>query len=68
MAFGDMPNDLAMLHWAGTGFAVANAHPEVLAAAGARTAANQDDGVAIAVEAVLRGQVRHLPGSGGLSR
>ena len=32
-AFGDMPNDLPMLHWAGQSYAVANAHPEVRAAA-----------------------------------
>ncbi|WP_344007752.1 HAD family hydrolase, partial [Isoptericola halotolerans] len=30
-AFGDMPNDLPMLRWAGRGIAVANAHPDVLA-------------------------------------
>ena len=27
VAFGDMPNDLPMLSWAGTSYAVANAHP-----------------------------------------
>ena len=32
VAFGDMPNDLPMLTWAGRSYAVANAHPEVLAA------------------------------------
>ena len=32
-AFGDMPNDLPMIVWAGTSFAVANAHPDVIAAA-----------------------------------
>ncbi len=32
VAFGDMPNDLSMLAWAGTSYAVANAHPDVLAA------------------------------------
>jgi len=46
VAFGDMPNDLPMLAWAGTGVAVANAHPEVLAAADEVTASNDDDGVA----------------------
>jgi Cof subfamily protein (haloacid dehalogenase superfamily) len=46
VAFGDMPNDLAMLRWAGAGYAVANAHPSVLAATTARTASNDDDGVA----------------------
>ena len=46
VAFGDMPNDLPMLAWAGIGVAVANAHPEVLAAADEVTASNDDDGVA----------------------
>jgi Cof subfamily protein (haloacid dehalogenase superfamily) len=46
VAFGDMPNDLPMLAWAGRGIAVANAHPEVLAAAGEVTASNDEDGVA----------------------
>jgi hydroxymethylpyrimidine pyrophosphatase-like HAD family hydrolase len=41
-----MPNDLPMFDWAGRSYAVANAHPAVLAAASARTAANDDDGVA----------------------
>jgi hydroxymethylpyrimidine pyrophosphatase-like HAD family hydrolase len=46
VAFGDMPNDLPMLAWAGTSYAVANAHPSVLAAADHRAPANDDDGVA----------------------
>jgi Cof subfamily protein (haloacid dehalogenase superfamily) len=46
IAFGDMPNDLPMLAWAGTAVAVANAHPEVLEAADLVTASNDDDGVA----------------------
>ena len=32
VAFGDMPNDLAMLAWAGRPYAVADGHPDVLAA------------------------------------
>ncbi len=36
VAFGDMPNDLAMLAWAGTSYAMANAHPSVLALAARR--------------------------------
>ena len=32
VAFGDMPNDLAMLAWAGRPYAVEGGHPEVLAA------------------------------------
>ena len=43
MAFGDMPIDLPMLLWAGRGVAVANAHPEVLAAARHRTLSNDED-------------------------
>jgi HAD superfamily hydrolase (TIGR01484 family) len=46
IAFGDMPNDLPMLAWAGTSYAVANAHPEVLAAATRVIGSNDDDGVA----------------------
>ena len=44
-----------MLRWAGTGVAVANAHPDVLAAADAVTASNADDGVAAYLEALLAG-------------
>ncbi|WP_051208730.1 HAD family hydrolase [Propionicicella superfundia] len=46
MAFGDWINDIEMLRWAGTGVAVANAHPDALAAADAITASNDADGVA----------------------
>jgi Cof subfamily protein (haloacid dehalogenase superfamily) len=46
IAFGDMPNDLPMLAWAGYRVAVANAHPDVLAAADEVAAANNEDGVA----------------------
>ncbi|WP_338054341.1 HAD family hydrolase [Streptomyces spiramenti] len=53
VAFGDMPNDLEMLGWAGRSYAMANAHPDVLAVATHRTAANTEDGVARAVEAML---------------
>ena len=50
VAFGDMPNDLPMLAWAGHGVAVANAHPEVLAIAAEVTARNDEDGVAQVLE------------------
>ena len=56
IAFGDMPNDLPMLEWAGTSYAVANAHPTVLTAADHVTASNDDDGVAVVVEQLLIGQ------------
>lgn len=57
-AFGDMPNDLPMLRWAGRGLAVANAHPDVLAAADAVVASNDDDGVARALEEALAASSR----------
>ncbi len=53
VAFGDMPNDLAMLEWAGTSYAVANAHPHVLAATTYRTESNDEDGVARVIERLL---------------
>lgn len=55
VAFGDMPNDLPMLTWAGTAYAVANAHPEVLAVVQRVTASNDEDGVAVALEELLTG-------------
>jgi Cof subfamily protein (haloacid dehalogenase superfamily) len=50
VAFGDMPNDLEMLRWAGHGVAVANAHPDVLAVVDEVTASNDEDGVAQVLE------------------
>ncbi|MGX7823610.1 HAD family hydrolase [Actinokineospora sp. 24-640] len=50
VAFGDMPNDIEMLRWAGHGVAMANAHAEVLAAADEVTAPNSEDGVALVLE------------------
>nr|WP_246126974.1 HAD family hydrolase [Embleya hyalina] len=50
VAFGDMPNDLPLLAWAGQAYAVANAHPDVLAAVTRHTGSNQDDGVAEVLE------------------
>ncbi len=46
VAFGDMPNDLPLLEWAGTSYAMANAHPTVLALADHVAPHNDDDGVA----------------------
>jgi hydroxymethylpyrimidine pyrophosphatase-like HAD family hydrolase len=46
VAFGDMPNDLEMLSWAGTSYAMANAHPSVRAAAALVAPGNDEDGVA----------------------
>jgi Cof subfamily protein (haloacid dehalogenase superfamily) len=53
VAFGDMPNDLPMLTWAGRAVAVANAHPRVLGAATEVTASNDEDGVAMVLERLL---------------
>jgi Cof subfamily protein (haloacid dehalogenase superfamily) len=50
LAFGDMPNDLAMLEWAGTSYAMANGHPSVLELAGRTAPSNQEDGVAAVLE------------------
>src|SRR3954451_16058579 len=59
VAFGDMPNDLAMLSWAGTSYAMANAHPSVLEVARRTAPSNEEDGVAVVLEelfALTRGQ------------
>ncbi|MDX3533400.1 Cof-type HAD-IIB family hydrolase [Streptomyces sp. MB09-01] len=53
VAFGDMPNDVEMLSWAGTSYAMGNAHPDVIAAASGRTVANNEDGVALVIERIL---------------
>ncbi|KAB8193330.1 Cof-type HAD-IIB family hydrolase [Nonomuraea phyllanthi] len=50
VAFGDMPNDLAVLAYAGAGYAMANAHHLVLAAIERRTSSNDEDGVAAVLE------------------
>lgn len=54
VAFGDAPNDVAMLRWAGLGVAVANAYPAALAAADEVTLSNEEDGVAVVIERLLR--------------
>lgn len=53
VAFGDMPNDVEMLAWAGMSYAMGNAHPDVVTAASGRTVANNDDGVAVIIEQIL---------------
>jgi hypothetical protein len=53
IAFGDMPNDLPMLTWAGRSFGVANAHPDVLAMVDEVCATNDENGVARVLEALL---------------
>ena len=46
IAFGDMPNDLPMLQWAGTSYAMADAHPTVVEAADHVAPGHDEDGVA----------------------
>jgi hydroxymethylpyrimidine pyrophosphatase-like HAD family hydrolase len=57
LVFGDMPNDLPMFEWAGwSRVAVANAHPQLLAAADEVTEACHEDGVARYLERLLDGR------------
>lgn len=53
VAFGDMPNDLPMLAWAGTAYAMANAHPSLLAATALVAPPADEDGVAQIIEGLL---------------
>ncbi|MFG2429840.1 Cof-type HAD-IIB family hydrolase [Streptomyces sp. NPDC048590] len=53
VAFGDMPNDVEMLSWAGASFAMGNAHPAAMAAASGVTLTNDEDGVAVVIERIL---------------
>jgi hydroxymethylpyrimidine pyrophosphatase-like HAD family hydrolase len=53
VAFGDMPNDLPMLTWAGTSYAMANGDPTVLAAAQHVAPSNDEDGVAVVLAAIF---------------
>ena len=46
IAFGDMPNDLPMLTWAGTSYAMADAHPTVTERADHVAPGHDEDGVA----------------------
>ena len=50
VAFGDMPNDLEMLRWAGHGVAMGNAHPALREVADEVTAHHGEDGLALVLE------------------
>jgi HAD superfamily hydrolase (TIGR01484 family) len=50
VAFGDMPNDLAMIAWAGHGVAMGNAHPALREVADEVAPGNDDDGIAQVLE------------------
>ncbi len=58
IAFGDMPNDIEMLQWAGTSWAVGSAHPMARSAADHTAAGCDDDGVAQVIEELLRHERR----------
>jgi Cof subfamily protein (haloacid dehalogenase superfamily) len=64
LVFGDMPNDLPMIHAVaeagGRAVAVANAHPTVRAATMALTGGHDADGVARYLEALLDGGRPHV--------
>jgi hydroxymethylpyrimidine pyrophosphatase-like HAD family hydrolase len=53
VAFGDMPNDVPMLRWAGRGYAMDGGHPEAIAAADAVAPPCDEDGVAQVLEGLL---------------
>ncbi|MGQ0604569.1 MAG: Cof-type HAD-IIB family hydrolase [Anaerolineales bacterium] len=50
LAIGDNDNDIAMLHWAGTGVAMGNASPGARAVADWVAPSVEEDGAAIAIE------------------
>lgn len=54
VAFGDAPNDLAVLAFAGHGYAMGNGHELVLNAVERHTLGNDDDGVAVVLERLFR--------------
>jgi Cof subfamily protein (haloacid dehalogenase superfamily) len=58
IAFGDMPNDVPMLRWAGRGYAMADGHREAIAAADETAPPCAEDGVAQVLERLLSVQVR----------
>lgn len=53
VAFGDMPNDLAMLRWAGRPYAMASGHPAVIAEVGRVAPFCEEDGVAQVLESLF---------------
>jgi Cof subfamily protein (haloacid dehalogenase superfamily) len=53
IAFGDMPNDIPMLTWAGHSVAMGNAHPAVRAVADEIGPTNDEDGVASYLRKIL---------------
>jgi Cof subfamily protein (haloacid dehalogenase superfamily) len=68
MAIGDNLNDLEMLDYSGYGVVMGNASAEIRALAARRgwqvTASNDEDGVALAIEEVLRQQIAEQDAEG----
>ena len=56
VAFGDMPNDIAMLSWAGTSYAMTGAHDSVVAVADHLAPPVEQDGVARVLASLLDGR------------
>ncbi|KAI8984537.1 HAD-like domain-containing protein [Mycotypha africana] len=54
IAFGDMPNDIEMLQFAGTAVAMGNAHQSVKEIADFVTLSNNEEGVAVVLEEVVK--------------
>lgn len=54
MAFGDMPNDIEMLEYAGHGYAMTSGHPTALASARYLAPPLAEDGVAQVIEDLLK--------------
>jgi hydroxymethylpyrimidine pyrophosphatase-like HAD family hydrolase len=53
VAFGDMPNDLPMLAWAGTSYGMADAHESVLALVDHVAPSCEEEGVAMVLEGFI---------------
>ena len=53
VAFGDMPNDIEMLRWAGVGYAMADGHAHAIEAADETAPPLGQDGVAQVLERLL---------------
>ncbi len=57
VAFGDHDNDISMLSWVGSGYAMAGSDHRILAVARGVVPPNGDDGVARSIEALVAGRV-----------
>jgi hydroxymethylpyrimidine pyrophosphatase-like HAD family hydrolase len=53
VTFGDNPNDFSMLEWAGRSYAMSSGHPDGAKYAKSIAGPCEEDGVAIAIEALL---------------